>query len=106
LSPARSAIVLACVLSSTSAAIASSPQQPAASAVDEIHRQGGIAIAAHPLQRSWDGYDAAAIERLDGAEVCHPIIYGDDSTQAQLERFAARGTAAAIGSSDFHGRRD
>ncbi len=78
-------------------------QQPAASAIDEIHRQGGIAIAAHPLQRSWDGYDAAAIERLDGAEICHPIVYGDDRAQAELEHFAARGTFAAIGSSDFHG---
>lgn len=77
--------------------------QSAASAIDDIHRQGGIAIAAHPVQEFWSGYDAAAMQRLDGAEICHPMIYQSESTQRELEQFAARAPLAAIGSSDFHG---
>jgi hypothetical protein len=77
--------------------------QSAASAIDEIHRQGGIAIAAHPVPSFWPGYDAAAMRTLDAAEICHPMIYEDDDAQRDFERFAARGSPAAIGSSDFHG---
>ena len=78
-------------------------QQSAARAIDEIHRQGGIAIAAHPLPPFWAAYDPAAMERLDGAEICHPLVWELESGQRDLERFAARGYVAAIGSSDFHG---
>jgi hypothetical protein len=78
-------------------------QQRAADAIDEIHRQGGIAIAAHPTSEFWSGYDADAMQRLDGAEICHPLIYSVERGQDDLERFAARGSVAAIGSSDFHG---
>lgn len=74
-----------------------------AAVADEIHRQGGIAIAAHPFPAFWPRYDAAAIERLDGAEICHPMIYAFHSAQGELEQFATRGTFAAIGSSDYHG---
>jgi predicted metal-dependent phosphoesterase TrpH len=78
-------------------------QQSAASAIDEIHRQGGIAIAAHPQTEFWPAYDAAAMQRLDGAEICHPMIYSLPGVQRELIAFAARGHVAAIGSSDFHG---
>jgi hypothetical protein len=78
-------------------------RQSAASAIDDIHRQGGIAIAAHPFPDFWAGYDAAAMERLDGAEICHPGIYLRERGQRELEQFAARAPVAAIGSSDFHG---
>jgi len=77
-------------------------QQSAARAIDGIHRQGGIAIAAHPLS-SASAYDEVAMQRLDGAEICHPLIYAVESAQRDLERFAARAPVAAIGSSDFHG---
>jgi hypothetical protein len=77
--------------------------QSAASAIEEIHRQGGIAIAAHPFQGSSAGYDAAAMQRLDGAEICHPGVFAVGNGQRELEQFAARGQLAAIGSSDFHG---
>src|SRR5882672_63719 len=50
-------------------------RQSAASAIDEVHRQGGIAIAAHPGPDWWAGYDKPAMARLDGAEICHPLIY-------------------------------
>ncbi len=76
---------------------------PAASAIDEIHRQGGIAIAAHPRPEFWPAYDAPAMQRLDGAEMCHPLVWAEDVGQRELEQFAARGSVAAIGSSDFHG---
>src|SRR5262249_23301228 len=75
----------------------------AAAAIDEIHRQGGIAIAAHPRPEFWPAYDALAMPRLDSAEICHPMIFSMPDVQRELVEFAARGRAAAIGSSDFHG---
>jgi predicted metal-dependent phosphoesterase TrpH len=78
-------------------------RQRAADAIDAIHRQGGVAIAAHPIREFWRAYDAAAMQRLDGAEICHPLIYGRDGAQQELEAFAARAHVAAIGSSDAHG---
>jgi predicted metal-dependent phosphoesterase TrpH len=76
---------------------------PVADEIDEVHRQGGVAIAAHPLRSFWPAFDEAAIARLDGAEICHPLIYDEPEAQVSLEAFAARGSFAAIGSSDFHG---
>jgi predicted metal-dependent phosphoesterase TrpH len=69
---------------------------------DAIHRQGGIAIAAHPVPDYWPAYDAGAIAKLDGAEICHPLVFGNEEAQRHLEQFAAKGRFAAIGSSDFH----
>jgi hypothetical protein len=71
--------------------------------IDDIHRQGGIAIAAHPLPEFWPAFGDAEMARLDGAEICHPLILGREDLQRDLERFAARAPLAAIGSSDFHG---
>ena len=48
-------------------------------------------------------HSAPAMERLDGAEICHPGAFVYDTGQDDLERFAARAPVAAIGSSDFHG---
>ena len=77
--------------------------QRAADAIDAVHRQGGVAIAAHPIPQSWPAYDADAMQRLDAAEICHPLVYTLERGQTNLEQFAARGSVAAIGSSDFHG---
>jgi hypothetical protein len=74
----------------------------AAAQIDEIHRQGGIAIAAHPGEMFWKGFEPV-MDRLDGTEICHPAIFEYQDAQVTLERFAARTPAAAIGSSDFHG---
>jgi predicted metal-dependent phosphoesterase TrpH len=71
--------------------------------IDDVHRQGGVAIAAHPERDFWPGFDAAAMARLDGAEICHPLIYQRADGQRELEEFAARVPLTAIGSSDFHG---
>ena len=70
--------------------------------IDEIHRQGGIAIAAHPGPMFWPGF-APVMNRLDGTEICHPAIYDIAEAQSIFEDFAQKTTAAAIGSSDFHG---
>jgi predicted metal-dependent phosphoesterase TrpH len=72
-------------------------------AIDEIHRQGGIAIVAHPFSDFWPAYDTKKLHGLDGAEICHPEIYAFDEGQSQLEQFAGRAPVAAVGSSDFHG---
>ena len=77
--------------------------QRVADQIDEVHRQGGVAIAGHPVPDYWPAFDESALARLDGAEICHPLIYELESGQRDLERFASRATVAAIGSSDFHG---
>jgi hypothetical protein len=84
-------------------------RQSAADAIDDVHRQGGVAIAAHPDLDFWEGFDTKAMERLDGAEICHPSALVPDfilreDVQRDYEGFAARAPVAAIGSSDFHGR--
>ena len=70
--------------------------------IEEIHRQGGVAIAAHPGPGFWPGF-APAADLLDGAEICHPLIYSFAEYEARYARFAATGAMAGIGSSDFHG---
>jgi len=71
--------------------------------IDDVHGQGGVAIAAHPFQETWAAVDDRVVMRLDGAEICHPLIYMDDDFQREFEAFRARVPVAAIGSSDFHG---
>lgn len=73
-----------------------------AAQIAEIHRQGGVAIAAHPGEMFWTGF-APVMDRLDGTEICHPAIYQYVGAEEMLEQFASRTRAAAIGSSDFHG---
>lgn len=75
----------------------------AAENVAEIHAQGGVAIAAHPLRGYWPYYDDAAMRDLDGAELLHPMAYAGEEYYAELREFYARKPMAAIGSSDFHG---
>lgn len=78
-------------------------KQTAASAIDAVHRQGGIAIAAHPLAQFWPAYDAEAMRRLDGAEVLHPIAYSSENLAAELRQFYRRAQLTAIADSDYHG---
>jgi histidinol phosphatase-like PHP family hydrolase len=73
-----------------------------AAQIAEIHRQGGVALAAPPGPMFWKGF-APVMDRLDGTEICHPAIYQYEDAQERLEQFAQRTPAAAIGSSDFHG---
>ena len=78
-------------------------KQSAASAIDEVHRQGGVAIAAHPVSFYWRAYDANAVSKLDGAEVLHPIAYFRAGAYQELQQFYGRTRLTAIGDSDYHG---
>jgi hypothetical protein len=75
----------------------------AAQSIAEIHRQGGVAIAAHPLRSYWPAYDGAAMLGLDGAEVLHPAAFESPEFAAELREFYQRRPLTAIGSSDFRG---
>jgi hypothetical protein len=80
--------------------------QPAASAIADVHAQGGVAIAAHP-EPSFDGFDDAALARLDGTELAHPVIHVDERLRQDFHEFFERARrlnprVARIGSSDFH----
>jgi predicted metal-dependent phosphoesterase TrpH len=77
----------------------------AAAAIAEVHRQGGVAIAAHPYRNMWPAYDAEALRTLDGAEIVRAETPYDDVAAAELRAFSASAPAplAAIGSSDYHG---
>ncbi len=86
------------------------PRQTLGAIVDDIHAQGGVAIAAHPVEHFWPWFMPVR-DRLDGAEVMHPIAYGgrgDASWRwSQMRDFyldarAAGYSLTAIGSSDYH----
>jgi hypothetical protein len=84
---------------------------PADAAIEAIHRQGGVAIAAHPVRVSWVTRNARALTLLDGAEVAHPVIdFEPDGAQEMLEFYQGARTGnpsiAPIGSSDNHGLND
>jgi hypothetical protein len=83
-----------------------SADQPAASAIADVHAQGGVAIAAHPIAR-FQGWDDDAVAMLDGVEVAHPIIHSREGARGEMLAFYQRARRlnpgiAAIGSSDMH----
>ncbi|MFO0746567.1 MAG: CehA/McbA family metallohydrolase [Myxococcota bacterium] len=88
-----------------------SPMQPLGDVIDAIHAQGGLAIAAHPVRRFWPAL-VPVIERLDGAELMHPLAYrstprGSGWSGADLVDFFAEAARrghrlTAIASSDYH----
>ena len=65
--------------------------------IDDVHAQGGVAIAAHPIAATGGAGLRSRIcaRRLDGADTCHPLIYPADDRKAQgeLEAFAASTSA-------------
>ena len=74
--------------------------------VRDVHGQGGVVIAAHPVGRYWKGSDAL-VAAIDGAEVAHPLTGMLDTGRDELTAFFTRARAmnaqlAPIGSSDFH----
>jgi hypothetical protein len=78
----------------------------ARAAIDEIHAQGGVAIAAHPLP-GFDGWDDGALGALDGVEATHPVVEQQPEARDYMDGFHARVRmlnpgVAAIGSSDMH----
>lgn len=74
--------------------------------VRAIRAQGGVVIAAHPVERSWRGSDAL-LAAVDGIEVAHPLAGTLETGRAELDALYARARrvnpdVAPIGSSDFH----
>ncbi len=75
----------------------------------EIHRQGGISIAAHPVAHFQPSFEAE-LAHLDAAELMHPLAYGDGRNGwrwAEMHAFYERALASghrltAVGSSDYH----
>jgi hypothetical protein len=53
---------------------------PMAEVLAAIHRQGGVAIVAHPTRRFWPAFEPfvgpGSGERFDATEVMHPIAFG------------------------------
>lgn len=74
-----------------------------ADAIEEVHRQGGVAIAAHPRKKFWQPYDDRALSELDGTEIQHPLVYATAAGYPEIQAFYGRTHAAAIGDSDYHG---
>jgi PHP-associated len=80
--------------------------QPATVAIDQVHAQGGVAIAAHPMHGFAEGYDERALAQLDGLEATNPGLV-HSLREMQVEEFYQRTlernpAVAVIGSSDFH----
>ena len=76
-------------------------------AIRAVHAQGGVAIAAHPVDDEFGPFDDDVLRMLDGLEVAHPIGHDDGRARAQLEALYERvrrvkPAIAPIGSSDYH----
>ena len=81
--------------------------------IDDVHGQGGVVIAAHPVRRFWPAL-VPVRDRLDGTEVMHPLAYSsrpeggagvwrwEEMRDFYLEAEAAGHPLAAIGASDYH----
>lgn len=82
---------------------------PLGRAIDEIHRQGGIAIAAHPVKRFWPAL-VPMRSRFDAAEVMHPLAFGgrgggwrwDEMREYYEDALASGQKLTAVASSDYH----
>lgn len=83
-----------------------SPMKPLPEVIADVHAQGGVAIAAHPVARYHRAFDAVR-GQLDGVEVVHPVAYGSGGPGWRWSDMVAFYTEtaprpAAIGSSDYH----
>lgn len=82
-------------------------RQSAAEVIEDIHRQGGVAIAAHPTRRYWAAFDDNVVQQLDGAEVVLTNAYASSHKAEEIISFYRRleengRHLTAIGSSDYH----
>jgi len=75
-------------------------------AVKLVHRVGGLAVWAHPVEldgRDWQQYLPALIAAgIDGLEAYYSKDYGPDTPRELLEACARHGLVPTVGS-DFHG---
>lgn len=84
---------------------------PLEQVIDEVHRQGGVMIAAHPVKRFWPLL-VPARARFDAAEVMHPLAFGSSRGNNEwrwsemrdyFEEARAGGQPiTAVASSDYH----
>ncbi|MFO0608285.1 MAG: CehA/McbA family metallohydrolase [Polyangiales bacterium] len=85
------------------------PTYDPARVIDAVHAQGGLVVAAHPVREFWPAL-VPVRERLDGAEIMHPIAFGAARgawSWSQMAEFfegaAANGhRLTAVGASDYH----
>lgn len=83
--------------------------QPLPDVIEAIHRQGGVAIGAHPFGRFGRAL-APVRDRLDAVEVVHPLAWvepGENGRAQEMRSFYEQARAdgyslAAVGSSDYH----
>ncbi len=80
-----------------------SRRQSVVQAIDDVHRQGGVAIAAHPYENVWPTFTAEALRRLDAAEVVRPEAQNEERLAGQLRAFFQRAQVTPVGDSDYHG---
>ncbi len=82
---------------------------PTQQVIDEVHAQGGVVVAAHPVARYWPALDPV-VQQIDGVELVHPIAWrparpafdkGDLPTFWQRAR-KENPKLFATGSSDYH----
>ncbi|MBL8609368.1 MAG: CehA/McbA family metallohydrolase, partial [Myxococcales bacterium] len=83
-----------------------SPLQSLPEVVADVHAQGGVAVAAHPVARYHRAFDAVRGD-LDGVEVMHPVAFGSGGPGWRWSDMVAfynetSPPPAAIGSSDYH----
>jgi len=77
--------------------------------IDEVHRQGGILIVAHPVKRFWPAL-VPLRGRFDATELMHPIAFGDRGggwSWEEMRQYYEDGRASGqkltpVGSSDYH----
>jgi hypothetical protein len=79
---------------------------PLPDVIDAVHAQGGLVVAAHPVGRFWPAL-VPARDRLDAAEILHPIALAEGGSGWRWKDMVAfyddaRPPLAAIGSSDYH----
>jgi hypothetical protein len=83
---------------------------PLSEVLASIHRQGGVAIAAHPVGRYHANFERE-LANIDAAEVMHPIAFGPDRGGGwrweEMRDFYDRARASghpltAVASSDYH----
>jgi hypothetical protein len=86
------------------------PQPSLDAVIEQIHAQGAVAIAAHPVKLFWPAL-VPSRSHFDGAELMHPIALQTprgagwrwDEMRSYFDDAARDGRPlAAIGSSDFH----
>ena len=79
------------------------PRRDLGSVIDEVHEQGGVAIAAHPTARYWPAFEPY-LDKLDGVEVLHPSAYFNSArfSYQDIVSFYERVGKTAVGTSDYH----